>query len=114
VDDLKLEISAVNPLADDDGDGQTNTSEIFAGTDPADPLSVLRITALTPDLGDSFTLTFSAVAGKAYLIEYSETLTGAWSILRDDIFAAATGSQTETGLTFPAATKGFARVRVKP
>jgi hypothetical protein len=114
VDDLKLEISAVNPLADDDGDGQTNTSEIFAGTDPADPLSVLRITALTPDLGDSFTLTFSAVAGKSYLIEYSETLTGAWSILRDDIFAAATGPQTETGLSFPAGTKGFARVRVKP
>jgi len=114
LDDLKLEISSINPLADDDGDGQTNTSEIFAGTDPADPHSVLRVTGMAPDLGGTFALTFSAVAGKAYLIESSETLSGAWTILRDDIFAAATGPQTETGLTLPAGTKGFARVRVKP
>jgi hypothetical protein len=114
IDDLKLEIGTVNPLADDDGDGQTNPSEIFAGTDPADPLSLLRITAFTPDVGGSVTLTFSAVAGKAYLIEYSETLIGAWSILRDDIFVAATGPATEAGLTLPAAETGFVRVRVKP
>ncbi len=114
LDNLRLEISGDNPLADADGDGQTDDAENFAGTDPQDPLSVLRMTGAVPDAGGTLTVTFSAVAGKSYLIEYSATLDGGWSILRDDIIAFVTGPLTEAGLALPAAPLGFVRVRVKP
>ena len=117
IDDLRIELSSINPLADTDGDGQSNASEAFAGTDPADSRSVLQVTAATPETFDpapSFTVTFDGVAGKQYQIESSETLTGTWTVVRDNVAAPATGPVIETGVLLPVASRGFLRVRVKP
>jgi hypothetical protein len=60
-------------LLDADGDGQSNRNEYVAGTDPHDPRSALRITAFQPN-GNSWSLTFSSVIGKTYVVERATTL----------------------------------------
>ena len=60
---------------DSDGDGQSNLAEFQAGTDPQSSGSVFAITAhhLDPET-ETFTLEWSAVAGKLYHVTSSDTL----------------------------------------
>jgi hypothetical protein len=53
---------------DFDQDGMTNWEEFMAGTDPRDPHSVLRITALEIE-GGTLRVIFPSVEGKRYEIE---------------------------------------------
>jgi hypothetical protein len=70
---------------DADGDGLSNAQEYFAGTDPHNPASSLRIGfARINDTGP--VLSFESVLGRVYRIESSTQLGGAvWSVVKDGI-----------------------------
>jgi hypothetical protein len=99
---------ADGPGADPDGDGATNLQEYYAGTDPRDPASALRL-AVAPG-ADGVRLRFVAVPDKSYTVLYRERLaTGAWQVLRS-VLPQAEPSVIE--LTEPAAaTTRFYRVQ---
>lgn len=59
---------------DPDGDGQTNRAEYFAGTDPTNRASVLRILASTYDHDGNAVLRFSIAPSRTYRIEISSDL----------------------------------------
>jgi len=81
--------------ADADGDGLSNLAEQLAGTDPGNPVSLLKITGLVRNGDGSITGAFPAVAGKTYRILTSPDLS-AWTPLGDDVTAAATSTLTFT------------------
>jgi hypothetical protein len=99
---------------DADGDGMSNLQEYLAGTHPHNPLSRLAITNFRRVTGD-WEITFSAVSGKVYRVEYTSNLktTNAWPILLDNITATSAVIQvvdpSATGVT-----NRFYRVRLKP
>jgi autotransporter-associated beta strand protein len=75
--------------ADPDADGMTNASEYMAGTDPQNPASALRVTAIATNAND-VAMSFPSVAGKTYRLERSETLqNGSWLPVQENI--AGTG-----------------------
>lgn len=68
---------------DGDGDGHTNLEEYWAGTDPNDPQSVLRISSISHDDG-TVTLRFTAQADRGYSVLYTDSAgSGAWTKLAD-------------------------------
>jgi Tol biopolymer transport system component len=62
---------------DPDGDGMRNLQEYLAGTDPANPGSVLAV-QITPLVvaGSTATLKWPAVPGRNYQVQYTDSLTG--------------------------------------
>jgi hypothetical protein len=68
-----------DPNGDPDHDGMTNLQEYWAGTNPLDSNSCLRVTAILP-AGAGFTLTWKSVGGVRYRILYSDgNATGAYN-----------------------------------
>jgi len=63
---------------DADGDSQSNLNEFYAGTNPNDANSVLRILGIAPTPA-GMRLTFQGVRGKTYRLESQESVTGAWT-----------------------------------
>lgn len=61
---------------DADSDTMTNRDEFFAGTNPRSATSRLQVTAVTPPRSDAepLTITFTAMANKAYTIQYRDGL----------------------------------------
>jgi Tol biopolymer transport system component len=76
-------------LDDADGDGMPNRDEYYAGTNPTDPTSVFQIWAAVP-VNNTTTLTWPAVAGKTYEVQYKINLT-------DSVWLTAPGSVWVTG-----------------
>lgn len=71
---------------DADGDGFTNMQEFRAHTDPRNPLSALRVTAVQRET-DGTHITFMSVAGKSYRLEAKDSLTApTWTTIADNIF----------------------------
>jgi hypothetical protein len=99
--------------ADEDGDGQSNTAEETAGTDPFSSASVLQATAIAIT-GNDVNITIASVVGKTYQLETSTTLTApSWS----NVGSAQTAIGTSTVFTDPAGggdPKRFYRARVVP
>lgn len=58
-----------------DGDAWTDFEEFIAGTDPWDPSSMFKITAITAD-----SVSWQAVQGKSYRVLSTEDLTQTWSV----------------------------------
>jgi Tol biopolymer transport system component len=93
---------------DPDGDGMSNLQEFLAGTDPTNPSSVLSLQVTSVTSGGSITLSWPAVPGKIYSVQYTESL-GAPDWLN------APGDVTLVGLqgsypVSPAQPAGFYRV----
>jgi hypothetical protein len=59
--------------SDSDGDGMDNWREWLCGTDPTNPLSVLRMVSALPT-GTNATVTWQSVAGVNYFVERSTNL----------------------------------------
>ena len=76
----------LNPLIpsaglDSDHDGFTDLQEYLAGTNPRDPKSGLRINSVR-SLGEGAKISFSAVAGRSYRLDYRDSLTASgWKSL---------------------------------
>ena len=77
--------NGLNPFFNDadfdyDGDGMSNLREYLAGTNPLDASSTLKIEAT--HFADGIHLTFKAVAGRSYTIQYRDAFSvGLWNKL---------------------------------
>ncbi len=77
--------------ADFDSDGQSDLAEFLAQTDPTNGSSLLRVSGGSSSGADSVTITWDAVSGKRYRLQYKDDLTNPqWFDLSGDI--TATGS----------------------
>ena len=66
---------------DDDGDGMTNGKEYFAGTDPFDPTSYLKVVLSITNVTK---ISFNAVSNRAYSVQFTDGLNPpAWNKLGD-------------------------------
>ena len=100
-----------NSLASDDadGDGSSNLQEYIAGTDPTNPNSVFRLSAVAP-ANSPVSLTWPAAPGRSYQIQYKTNL-------EDPVWLAAPGNISVLGsqgyyLAPAVQTSGFYRVLV--
>lgn len=71
--------NVTSPAADDDGDGVSNYNEFIAGTLPRDAASRFQIRAVQCDSAHC-EVSFDSSAGRAYRLEYRDTLPDGWSI----------------------------------
>jgi hypothetical protein len=98
--------------SDKDGDGMKASDEYVAGTDPSDPMSVLKITGadLSGDVG--FTLQWPSVAGRTYDVECGTNLLDAvpFQPLLTDI--KATPSTNSCLVSAPPSGQHFFRLKV--
>jgi Bacterial TSP3 repeat len=104
----------INANADPDGDGMSNLQEYLAGTNPTDPNSRLRITAISGNtVGSTATLTWTSVPSRLYYVnERTNLTTGAWATnLTLGVVSPDVGSTTTRSLTDSAVTKRFFRVQ---
>lgn len=102
---------AAAALADADGDGQCAWQEFLAGTVPTDPSSVLRATVEVLPATGEIRISWSSVAGKAYRLERTADLTGAWAPRASHVTATPPlNSHTEP---WPALDRAFFRVVVE-
>ncbi len=77
---------------DADGDGLTNLQEYLTGTNPTDPASVFKLQIAPTISTNSVALTWIAVPGASYQIQYRDNLTDlTWLSLPGNV--AVTGSQ---------------------
>jgi hypothetical protein len=79
--------SAADGALDFDGDGLSNVQEYIAGTNPKDPVSVLKIFGVFPAQGPTspLTLNFTAEPNKSYSVQYRNSLSdnSTWQILQN-------------------------------
>jgi hypothetical protein len=104
----------INANADPDGDGMSNLHEYLAGTNPTDPKSNLRITAVSGNpLGSTATLTWTSVPSRLYQVEERTNLTiNTWATnVTLGVVSPDLGSTTVRHLTDAAAVNRFFRVQ---
>ena len=109
---LKYSAGALDPNADSDGDGQKNSAEAAAGTDPMQAGSAIKITSVTAD-GTGVHLTFRTEQGKRYQLQTATTLSNpTWTDLGTALAPDGSGSLTATN-NAAGAKNLFYRVRVQ-
>lgn len=102
--------------ADPDHDGSTNEAEFLAGTSPKQSADVLRINAVSHTDGEH-TITWQAIPGKTYRVQYNETLIAPWLDTLPGSLITATAGQTilsYTDQTSAGFLRRFYRVSVVP
>lgn len=81
-------LTGTNPNTDPDGDGASNLAEFLSGTDPTNPSSVLRLSALPSGIKDHIKLQWPSVAGRYYrLLNSTNLLTGFATIIQTNLVA---------------------------
>jgi hypothetical protein len=107
----ELAIGSNPAVTDTDGDGEPDGREVFAGTNPKDPASRLKITHLDP--GDfATTLWWDSVSGRRYRVHVSEDLM-TWSVLSPEL-TASSPTLLFTDDNDPPPQRRFYRVEVLP
>ena len=106
------------PDLDADGDGQSNTNEIVAGTDPLDPGSLLQIINVAPINSRDLRLDWTSVGGHRYVVQATATPNAsAFHDLSGVITASGTGPDTNSYVHLGGATNAspaFYRIRLVP
>ena len=99
---------------DYDGDGMSDRNEFFAGTDPTNANSILRVITLAHPAAGPVRVFWSAVPGKRYRLQFKDSLVDSgWTDLPGDVVAAeATGFADDA--TSGATGQRYYRVRVLP
>ena len=98
---------------DTDGDGYTNAQEIIAGTDPNNPASALRITAVR-GVGSNVEVDFTAVSGKTYKVENKAALSDATWTQITEVTSATTESLTTVVANGVTGNSQFYRIKTGP
>ena len=89
-------VVALNPSADDDGDGMSNAAELVAGTNPMSASSNFVASTSRPS-ANSVTVTWTPVAGRTYKVQATDNLTsGVWNNLAT---GQTSGSYTENSVS---------------
>ena len=112
-------VPVLDPNGDADGDGMTNAAEDAAGTNPLDATSVLRVLSFGHTLSSGhgtvaaspMVITWSAVAGKQYQVEYSSTLVPATYLA---ISSVLTATGPALSYTITSTGPGFYRIAIVP
>lgn len=104
--------NTVGALDDPDGDGMNNLKEYLSGTNPDDPLSYLRIVALSPPSPAGAVVSFgNTTAGRLYNVEScTNLLTGYWETIHTNV-AGFAGSMWLTDTRPPVPTR-FYRIKL--
>ncbi len=106
-------IGATIANTDSDGDGLTNLQEFYAGLDPRDANSILRLKNIVRS-GSDIQLTFPSVLGRIYRLEWcSDLTTGDWQSLLDGIVGTGSAMQL-VDAQGSSAGRRFYRLRVLP
>ena len=100
-----------NPDADDDGDGQSNTAEELAGTDPNDATSFFTLPSPTRT-ADGVNFSWDTVNGTSYILEYSSTLEGAWTEVATVVATSDTSTFLDNDADRSANASGYYRLRI--
>ncbi len=104
---------ASDAARDDDGDGFTNLEEYIAGTDPVNPASALRITAIR-ESGADVRLDFDSISGKMYRVESKDSLSDVTWTEIDEFTSNITGTQTFEELDAITGSTKFYRIKCGP
>lgn len=103
-----------NPDGDSDQDGMSDAAEALAGTDPHDPLSVLKILHIDRE-PDAVAVTWTSVSDRSYVLEFSQDLASpSWETVTE--LDALAGPETTSRDTLPTRIErgsGYYRVRVR-
>jgi len=85
---FSLPVNDMGALADTDGDGFANWKEYLAGTNPLDPASALRLTAVPPPPWDpgQFALRWPSTYGRTYRLWSATNLSAGFSVLATNIY----------------------------
>lgn len=106
--------SIVSETSDPDGDGQSNYSEYFAGTEPQDSTSVFKAsTDITPIAGGGLIIRWSSVGGRRYSIQRASDLSQPFQTLEAAVAAEPPVNQYTDG-SATGAGPFFYRVRIDP
>jgi hypothetical protein len=105
-----INFKLIDPNGDDDGDGMKNSSEDVAGTNPFDPMSILRVSSVTRPDANNVSITWASVSGKHYFVQSASTPGGMYSDVTTEIVATSPTSSK----SIPATTPAFYRVRLAP
>jgi hypothetical protein len=108
-DDVTLVI--VDGVTDTDGDGSLDWQEDIAGTDPADPSSVMTMDLLRTDTG--LELSWPTVTGRTYRVERSDDL-NVWEVYPEDlVFVPGEDAFIDLSTELSSRDQGFYRIRVQ-
>jgi hypothetical protein len=91
-------LSAVGPdgaAGDPDGDGLSNAREQALGTDPRDAASAVRL-KLSPLGAGRFVFSWPTVAGKSYMLEFTDKLRSDFTNLSPAVFPLKAASTNQT------------------
>jgi hypothetical protein len=108
--DNGLAVTDAATTEDNDQDGELNWEEFYAGTSPNDATSALKVSSTTLS-GDQLRISWQAIAGKTYTLNYKSNLTDlSWTPIETNLSGVA--PETEITVTV-SGSQGFYQVVVE-